>query len=461
MIAPRAGGLRQRAHARRSDNGARCRRGHRQGQRPRRRQGQDEPAPPGRVHRAVRVTSNWLPGSDVATERGSSARSETSRGPRSLSGVRVYVSVYHPGSKTTPLEPRPRPSSRSTRPRWSTAVPSFDDVIVGNEPNLNRFWLPQFGLDGTNASAPAYLAAARRRPTTRSRLADPQIRDLGRRACAARVGPARTASARRARRPRSSRRGRAYRASGRTTPVMDGFAIHPYPENVVDDARLRRTRRTPRSRSPTTTSSSPCSAQAFDGTAQAGSTLPILYDEFGIESVVPTARRRLYSGTEATRQAGRRERPGGAYYRGPEARVLPAQRHRDAPLPLARRDALASGSPGVYYADGTPKASLSRGARRVRRARGGSITRCEGLALDVEATQWRSRPTPGSCAAKRIVSSAARSTASGGRVTRVSTQRQLARQRGYGRGACPRSRRSRAADLGTTPVAHGSRSCIR
>ena len=31
-------------------------------------------------------------------------------------------------------------------------------MIVGNEPNLNRFWLPQFNEDGTGASAPAYLA---------------------------------------------------------------------------------------------------------------------------------------------------------------------------------------------------------------------------------------------------------------------------------------------------------------
>ena len=31
-------------------------------------------------------------------------------------------------------------------------------MIVGNEPNLNRFWLPQFNPDGTDAAAPAYLA---------------------------------------------------------------------------------------------------------------------------------------------------------------------------------------------------------------------------------------------------------------------------------------------------------------
>ena len=30
------------------------------------------------------------------------------------------------------------------------------DFIVGNEPNLNRFWLPQFAADGSDAAATAY-----------------------------------------------------------------------------------------------------------------------------------------------------------------------------------------------------------------------------------------------------------------------------------------------------------------
>ena len=34
-------------------------------------------------------------------------------------------------------------------------------MIVGNEPNLNRFWLPQFNLDGTGASAAGLPVAAR------------------------------------------------------------------------------------------------------------------------------------------------------------------------------------------------------------------------------------------------------------------------------------------------------------
>ena len=37
-------------------------------------------------------------------------------------------------------------------------VPEIRDVIVGNEPNLNRFWLPQFDEAGSDVAAPAYFA---------------------------------------------------------------------------------------------------------------------------------------------------------------------------------------------------------------------------------------------------------------------------------------------------------------
>ena len=45
-------------------------------------------------------------------------------------------------------------------------LPSVKDVIVGNEPNLNRFWLPQFNPTGPT---PPHLRTSRcsRGPTTR------------------------------------------------------------------------------------------------------------------------------------------------------------------------------------------------------------------------------------------------------------------------------------------------------
>ena len=37
-------------------------------------------------------------------------------------------------------------------------IPEYRDFIIGNEPNLNRFWLPQFGPNGENVAARDYLA---------------------------------------------------------------------------------------------------------------------------------------------------------------------------------------------------------------------------------------------------------------------------------------------------------------
>ena len=51
--------------------------------------------------------------------------------------------------------------------------------------------------------------------------------------------------------------------------------------------------------------------------------------------------------------------------------------------------ALLSWQSGVYYADGTPKSSLPAVRDSLDLTRGGSIARCDGLALDVRLTNVR------------------------------------------------------------------------
>ena len=67
------------------------------------------------------------------------------------------MSVYHAGSATTPLTAQDRTAFATYAAGLVRAVPELRDVIVGNEPNLNRFWLPQFGPGGEDVAAPAYL----------------------------------------------------------------------------------------------------------------------------------------------------------------------------------------------------------------------------------------------------------------------------------------------------------------
>jgi hypothetical protein len=336
---------------------------------------------------AVRITSQWLPG-DLAPPNDQIAMLQTVAGAAELAGVRVYVSVYHPGSRTTPLTPEARAEFKQYAAALVSAVPSFDDVIVGNEPNLNRFWLPQFNPDGSNAAAPAYLALLAETYDS-VKAVDPGVRVWG--GALAPRGSDRAGGTRPTHSPTTFIRdlGAAYRASGRTAPVMDGFAFHPYPDNSSQS---------PDTPHPSTTTIGLADygklvallGEAFDGTAQSGSSLPILYDEFGIESLIPKGKAKHYTGQEpATTKPVAEATQASFYARG--LGLAFCQPNVAGLLFFHSHDehALLSWQSGVYYADGTPKSSLRAVRDALERTRGGSVARCPGLGLDVVPTGLR------------------------------------------------------------------------
>ena len=336
---------------------------------------------------AVRVTSNWEPDLVAPTPNELTVLRNIEAAAR-LSGVKVYVSVYSPGSKTTPLDPVAQAEFAQYAAALAAGVPSFDDVIVGNEPNLNRFWLPQFAPDGSNASAPAYLQLLARTYDA-LKAVDPGLRVWG--GALAPRGADRPEGTRLTSSPTAFLQalGTAYRASGRTLPVMDGLAFHPYPDNSAQSPDF------PHPRSTTIGLADygklvGLLGQAFDGTAQPGSALPILYDEFGIESAIPEGKRPLYSGAEpATTKPIDEYQQAAAYDLG--LRLAFCQPTVVGMLLFHSHDeaALASWQSGVYYADGTPKASFWAVRDAFDRTRGGSIAKCEGLVLDVALTGVR------------------------------------------------------------------------
>jgi hypothetical protein len=181
--------------------------------------------------------------------------------------------------------------------------------------------------------------------------------------------------------------GAAYRASGRTAPIMDAFAFHPYMDNS--------------SQSPTfahpasTTVALPdygklvaLLATAFDGTAQQGSTLPILYDEFGVEAQVPAAQSSLYTGAEPRTTRPTDELTQARYY----AHALQlAYCHPNVVgllvYHVADEVALDRWQSGLYYVDGTAKASVGTLRAAAAQARRGVLARCPGLELTPKAKQ--------------------------------------------------------------------------
>src|SRR5439155_12427703 len=73
-------------------------------------------------------------------------------------GIEPIVAIYNSGSASTPADD----ASRAQFVQFVTAVvsslPTVRRFVIGNEPNLNRYWLPQFNPDGSDAAAPAYEA---------------------------------------------------------------------------------------------------------------------------------------------------------------------------------------------------------------------------------------------------------------------------------------------------------------
>jgi hypothetical protein len=307
--------------------------------------------------RALRVTSTWEPGLTAPTEHEAAVLANVASAA-SLHGVRVFVSVYHAGSRTTPLTEEARTEFASYVTELVKANPAFRDVIVGNEPNLNRFWMPQFEVDGSGASAPAYLALLAA-VYDAVKAAAPETTVWG--GALAPRGVDKPFTGRDTISPTRFIRewGEAYAASGRTTPFMDGFAFHPYGINsssavdlppgdpdhlaLIDQNKLVR-----------------LLGRAFDGTSQTGSGLPILYDEYGIESVPPFEKAGLYSGSEprttrpvdeAAQAAAYAQALRLAYCQSNVAGVLLFHSH-DEP-------GLLGWQSGLYYPDGTPKSSLA------------------------------------------------------------------------------------------------------
>src|SRR5688572_14448814 len=105
----------------------------------------------------IAVTTIWEPGVRAPTGQELDALRAVAAATEERD-IRLVVRLYHAGSATTPLTGTARDEFAAYAAALVTEIDEVDDLIVGNEPNLNRFWLPQFGPNGEDVAAPAYLA---------------------------------------------------------------------------------------------------------------------------------------------------------------------------------------------------------------------------------------------------------------------------------------------------------------
>ena len=298
--------------------------------------------------RAVGITSQWQPELTAPSEEERAVlRDVIDRAGE----TRIFLAVYHPGSATTPLTERDRTAFASYVTALLRDAPEIQDLIVGNEPNLNRFWMPQFDANGENVAAPAYLALllevydAVKRQT-------PDVRVWG--GALAPRGIDRPGTGRDTHSPTTFIRdlGAAFRVTGREKPPLDGFAFHPYPQS---------------SSAPPDEPTNPASSQILLADYEEklrplldeafGPGLPVLYSELGVETVIPAEKRSLYEGEEPGTPVD--EETQADFYR--RAIELAACQDGVEGLLLFHsldEPSLVGFQSGVHYVDGTPKSSL-------------------------------------------------------------------------------------------------------
>ena len=337
--------------------------------------------------RAVRVASLWTPGLTKPSD-GELTVLKNVADAAARNGVRVYVTVMNPGSRTTPLTDEERADFASYTAAIVRGAPSIRHVIIGNEPNLNRFWLPQFALNGSSAAPADYLALlAETYDALKGVSSDVTVYG----GAVSPRGTDRPDGVRPTHSPTTfiQGMGAAYRASGRTRPVMDVLSIHVYGDNSSVAPTIGH---------PIGTSIGVADydklvgllGEAFDGTAQPGSDLPILYGEYGVETEIPASKASLYTGSEPTTTKPVSENTQASYYRQALALAF-CQPNVEGMLLFLSNDerARAAWQSGVHYVDGTPKSSRPRVKRALDRTTGGSITRCPGVELPVQTTSLR------------------------------------------------------------------------
>ena len=324
---------------------------------------------------ALDVTTQWVPGQTAPTPgeltilRSVSAATEERN-------MHFVITAYSLRPRFAPVSEEEQQNYAEFAAAIARELPSLQGFAVWNEPNLNGFWLYQFDEAGEDIAARDYTALLAKTYDALKEV-NPEIKVYG--GNLAPRGFDDAESPRPTHSPTTFIRdmGTAYRASGRTKPIMDVLSLHPY-----------QTRSSIPPGQPHTGTSLGFGdyeklvallGEAFDGTAQPGSDLPIAYTEFGVQSEIPESAQASYTNLQSpfARDAVSEETQA-EYYR--EALELAACQPTVIAVyffHLFDEADLNRWQSGPYYADTTtPKSSLPAIRDAALKARNGELTDC-------------------------------------------------------------------------------------
>jgi hypothetical protein len=323
---------------------------------------------------ALNVTTLWAPGQTQPDPGELQVLRNVANATQSRK-MQLLVTVYAARPRSAPITDAQQETYAAFMATLAREVPTVDGFAIWNEPNLNTFWLYQYDASGKDIAAPQYTSLLARTYDA-LKTVSPRIKVYG--GNLAPRGFEDADSPRPTHSPTQFIRdmGAAYRASGRTKPIMDVFALHPYQTRSA----------IPPGQPHTGTSLGfgdydqlvALLGGAFDGTAQPGSKLPIAYTEFGVQSLIPASELGSYTNVDSPLgQDAVPEKTQAEYYR--RAFELAACQPNVIAVyifHLFDEADLNRWQSGPYYADAKPKSSLDAIASAAKKARDGKLADC-------------------------------------------------------------------------------------
>jgi hypothetical protein len=320
----------------------------------------------------IRLTATWSPGQTVVAPDDVLGVGNAVKAAQ-FTGVRAVLALVPADPGATPLTDADRAAFARVAGDAARRWPYVADFLVGREPNSDRWWQPQDA-----GSAGGYVALLARTYDALKAIR-PKARVLGG-ALAPRELPGTQSPL-----VFLGGMGAAYRASGRTAPVMDALSLNAYPpdSSVAPDL------------AGAYAATVPALASAFDGTAQPGSTLPIVFDELGVESTQPRAEASRYTGGEWPTTRPVDVSTQARVYRDALTTVFCQPNVAGVSFSRVQDDGDRTGSQaGAFYADGAPKPSLYAVRDAASAVRRGVIARCPGMQLTPKVTVAIARAYP-------------------------------------------------------------------